>query len=222
MGLAGSLHCVGMCGPIAMALPYRGRSHLATLGNVLLYNTGRIATYSFLGLLLGMAGKGLLALGLQNFFSIAIGTLLLLAALFSFNLESRIARLPGLRQLTRWVRDQLSAVLGKGSPEGLFTVGVLNGLLPCGMVYMAVLGALNAGGLVEGIAFMALFGLGTVPLMALTALGGHLLSLRARSLIRRLTPVLLAVFGIMFIMRGFQIDLPDAFRTGWEAIPMCR
>ncbi len=223
MGLTGSLHCVGMCGPIALSLPYRGPGRLATLGNIAMYNLGRVATYSAMGLLFGLIGQGLHLAGLQSFFSVGVGVLLLLAALLSINLEERINRLPFLARLKGWVSRQLGALLRHSGPGRLFGVGMLNGLLPCGMVYMAIFGALSAGGVLDGMAFMALFGLGTLPMMAAIALGGHLLGLRFRRQAQRLLPVLLAAFAVLFIVRGLQIDLPDVFSLGGNPAetPMC-
>jgi sulfite exporter TauE/SafE len=223
IGLLGSLHCIGMCGPIALALPYQGSNRWRAAGNVLLYNTGRIATYSLLGLVIGLLGRGLFLAGFQTYVSIGLGLLLLAVGFFSINVEAKLLRLPALARLNEWVKVRLAAMLRRHNRRSLLLIGMLNGLLPCGLVYMAVAGAVATGGMIEGLAFMALFGAGTIPLMMATALAGQFIDLRLRNHLRRAVPVFLIAFGILFIARGLQFNIPDGFRF-WEnlqQIPMC-
>ncbi len=222
-GLLGSLHCVGMCGPIALALPYQGAGRVAAAGNVLLYNLGRVLTYALLGTVIGLLGKGLWLAGMQAYFSIALGVLLLLIALFSVNVEHNILRIPAFWRLNQWVKINLAQLLKQNSPRTLFMIGALNGLLPCGLVYMAIVGALAMGSIAEGSLYMALFGLGTLPLMLLTALGGQFISLGWRNRIRKLLPVFLVGFAILFILRGINFAAPIAlrFQESWDQVPMC-
>ena len=223
MGLVGSLHCVGMCGPIALALPYSGDSRLGMAWSVLNYNLGRVLTYTVLGLIVGLFGQGLVLAGLQSYFSLALGILFLLAAVFSINLEGKLLRLGWLKELNSWVKIKLAGVLGDGRPANLLYIGLLNGLLPCGLVYMAIAGAVTTPNLLSSSLFMALFGLGTLPLMLLTAVSGQFISLNWRRRLRRLTPVLLAAFAILFIMRGLNFHVPIDFRLWSEMdnVPMC-
>jgi uncharacterized protein len=223
IGIVGSLHCVGMCGPIALALPYQRGSRLHALGNVMLYNTGRIFTYALLGAVIGLAGRGLFLAGIQSWMSIALGVLFLVVALFSINLESRLVRLPAIRQLNTWVQATLGKLLRRQDSASMFGIGALNGLLPCGLVYMAVAGAVTAGSTAEGAAFMALFGLGTVPMMAAVAMAGQFISLRWRNRVRKLLPVFLVTFALFFIARGLNFTVPADIRF-WETMqdtPMC-
>ena len=223
MGLVGSLHCVGMCGPIALALPYSGDSRLGMAWSVLNYNLGRVLTYTVLGLIVGLFGQGLVLAGLQSYFSLALGILFLLAAVFSINLEGKLLRLGWLKELNSWVKIKLAGVLGDGRPANLLYIGLLNGLLPCGLVYMAIAGAVTTPNLLSSSLFMALFGLGTLPLMLLTAVSGQFISRNWRRRLRRLTPVLLAAFAILFIMRGLNFPMPMDFRVWSEMdnVPMC-
>ena len=223
IGLLGSLHCVGMCGPIALALPYQGRNRWQAAGNVLLYNLGRITTYSLLGLLIGVLGRGLFLAGFQTYVSVGLGILLLIVALFSINVEARLLRLPMLMKLNNWVKSSLASLLRRHGLLSLLLIGMLNGLLPCGLVYMAIAGAVATGGVVDGLAYMALFGAGTVPLMLTTALAGQFIDMRLRNRLRRAIPVFLIAFAILFIARGLQFQVPDDIRF-WEnlqQIPMC-
>lgn len=223
MGLVGSLHCVGMCGPIALALPYRGGSRAAMIGSVLNYNLGRAAAYASMGLLIGLFGQGLFVAGLQTYFSLALGVLFLTAAIFSINIEQKLLKLSWLTKLNNWVKARLSRVLGGRSPANLFYIGLLNGLLPCGLVYMAIAGAITTGAPYQSALYMALFGLGTLPLMLLTAVSGQFISLSWRRRLRKLMPLFLAAFALLFIMRGLNFNIPIDFRL-WSEMdnqPMC-
>ncbi len=223
IGLVGSLHCIGMCGPIALALPYQRGSRLHALGQVLLYNAGRVLTYAVLGTVVGLAGRGLFLAGMQSWLSIALGVLFLIAALFSINLESRVVRLPGIRQLNAWVQFSLGKLLRRQDSTSMLGIGVLNGLLPCGLVYMAVAGAITAGSTAEGAAFMTLFGLGTVPMMTAVAMAGQFINLQWRNRVRKLLPVFLVIFALFFIARGLNFSVPADIRF-WETMqeaPMC-
>jgi len=222
-GLVGSLHCVGMCGPIALALPYQGQSKWAASANVLLYNLGRVTTYSVIGTVIGLLGKGLFLAGFQAYFSIGLGVMLLLVALFSVNVEHRLLMIPALRNLNQWVKAKLGALLKRNDPQTLFFIGALNGLLPCGLVYVAVVGAVAMGSITQSAMYMALFGIGTIPLMLLTAIAGQFISLKWRNKIKRLLPVFLVAFAILFILRGVNFAAPLELRF-WENldnVPMC-
>jgi len=223
IGLAGSLHCVGMCGPIAMALPHQGAYRWAMVGKLLLYHLGRITTYAGLGMLIGFLGQGLVMAGVQMYVSVVLGGLLLLVALLSINVETIVHRWAPVRTFQQWVRRHMSRLLNARGSSALVGIGMLNGLLPCGLVYMAVVGAVATGSVVQGAAYMALFGAGTIPLMLLTSVAGQFIDVRWRNRLRRLTPILLVVFAILFISRGLQFELPTDVRF-WESaqdIPMC-
>ncbi len=223
MGLAGSLHCVGMCGPLALALPYQRRSWLHAVGQVLVYNAGRVLTYTILGMLIGLAGHGLFMAGVQAWLSIGLGVAFLLAAIFSFSIESQLVRLPGLKHLQYWVQKKLSTLIQQRGTATLFGIGMLNGLLPCGLMYMAVAGAVTAGSTTQGAAFMILFGLGTLPLMTAVAMAGQFIGMDIRRRARKLLPAFLVIFALFFVIRGLHFAVPAEFRF-WETagqMPMC-
>lgn len=223
IGLFGSLHCVGMCGPIACALPVRAGGRWAVAGNALLYNLGRTLTYSLLGGVIGLAGRGLYLAGFQQIMSVALGVMLLLIALFSINVEANLLRLPHLQRLVFQLKCQLARLLKNRSVNAAFFIGLLNGLLPCGLVYMAVVGALTTGGVGSGMAYMALFGLGTLPLMLATGLAGNFAGLRFRKALRRAYPAFLIFFAILFLFRGLNFNLPGDFFfwAKMDDVPMC-
>ncbi len=221
IGLFGSLHCAGMCGPIAMAISGAGRRGI--IGNALLYNLGRMVTYSLLGAIIGIVGKGIYFAGLQKYMAIGIGVALLLIAVFSINMESKIVAIPGFNALIFRVKSQLGRLLKGQSRYAAFFIGMTNGLLPCGLVYMAIVGALSTGDWASGAAYMMLFGAGTVPMMLLTGLAGNFASLRARNILRKAYPAFLLLFALLFLFRGFNFHVPGDFFF-WEKmgdIPMC-
>lgn len=223
IGLVGSLHCIGMCGPIALALPYQGGNRWTAAGNLFLYNTGRVVTYSLLGALIGLVGKGLFISGFQSHLSIGLGIFLLLVAIFSINVESKLQKIPAIGRLNNWVKRNLAKLLHSNGPRPLFLIGLLNGLLPCGLVYVGVAGAVTMGSILSGMAYMALFGLGTIPMMWGASLAGQLIDVKWRNRMRKLAPAFLVFFALLFIFRGLNFDVPVDLRF-WENLqeaPMC-
>lgn len=207
-GMVGSLHCLGMCGPIAMALPGKGRSWTAILPGRLLYNGGRIATYAFLGLLMGAFGRGFSIAGWQQGLSIGLGSLLLVMALAQVRLTSSLLRLKPLDRALLWLRRQLGRLLRQDQPHALFQLGLLNGFLPCGFVYLALAGALSTGGMWPATAYMVLFGLGTFPVMLTMSLAGGLLR---PALGKKIQPILTGftiLFAMLLIIRGLNLGVP--------------
>lgn len=208
IGFLGSIHCIGMCGPIAFALPVRTNNTWIKLFKYLLYNVGRILTYSCLGFLIGFIGKGFALAGLQEFISISAGTFIIISVLVIHHpLENSF-----LEKITFGIREKLKSsfkfYFQKKGWLSLFVLGILNGLLPCGMVYMAMLGALASGSTVTGALFMAAFGLGTVPAMLSISLIGNTLSGGLKSIFFKASPYVACIVGILLIIRGFHLDIP--------------
>lgn len=223
IGLVGSMHCVGMCGPIALALPYQSTNRWLAGFRVLVYNFGRVITYAMLGVLIGFFGKAIFMAGMQIYISIGLGILLLIAALFSINIESRLLRVSYFGRLNVWVKKSMGRLFKSQKTSSLLSLGMLNGLLPCGLVYMAIAGAVGTGSVWQGAAYMALFGLGTIPLMFATAVAGQFINLNWRLRIQKLVPVFLVFFALLFIARGLNFNVPHEIRF-WEYMqdtPMC-
>ena len=223
MGLFGSLHCVGMCGPIALALPVQTESRWSMVSKILLYNFGRTTTYIFLGTLTGLLGEGLFLAGMQKWLSIGLGVFLLIVALFSINIESKLLRLPFVGNMFLFVKYLLGKFLKNNTAPALFRTGLVNGFLPCGLVYMAIVGAVSMGRVVDSVLYMFLFGLGTIPLMLLTSLAGQVAGLKWRNGIKKLFPVFVASLALLLIYRGIRFDLPADF-SFWEMMqnmPIC-
>jgi len=208
LGLGGSLHCVGMCGPLALALSGGSNRRAAFLLGRVLYNGGRVLTYVLLGGLFGLLGGWLQMAGWQQTLSVAVGAIILV----STTLTLLRRRLP-LASLPARVVDTLKRALGRllrlESPSGLLSIGVLNGLLPCGLVYVALAGSVTTGGVVQGMTYMALFGAGTIPLMLTTSLMGRLiLRPRVQALALRAVPVGMLLLGFWFVLRGLGLGIP--------------
>ncbi|MBG0782150.1 MAG: sulfite exporter TauE/SafE family protein [Bacteroidales bacterium] len=208
IGLIGSFHCIGMCGPIAVALPVGNRSWEGKVAGVLLYNLGRAATYGVLGAAFGLLGKGIQMAGFQQWASILIGVVMILSVLFPMFFRGKIS----IDQLFKGYAARLVArfrkLFGKASFKNLFAIGLLNGLLPCGLVYVAVAGALNTNGVVSGIAFMIVFGVGTIPVMMSVTLLGNVIGQKLRKHMNHIIPVFIVLLGIIFILRGLSLGIP--------------
>src|SRR5690606_31026113 len=160
-GLLGCSHSIGMCGPIASMLPVRRDNEAEKFLQIVPYQMGRIFAYSLRGLAFGVVGKGLALFGFQQQLSIAMGVLMILVVLK----PHRFLKPVRFTRFISRIQSSLGQALKKKSPDTFFTIGFLNGFLPCGLVYMAVFGAVAAGGLLQGSLYMFLFGLGTIPLM---------------------------------------------------------
>ncbi|SDJ75841.1 hypothetical protein SAMN05421823_10132 [Catalinimonas alkaloidigena] len=198
-GMIGSFHCVGMCGPIALAIPGR------TVLNRLAYQLGRVLTYAALGAVVGLLGRSFVQVGWQHYLALTVGLLMLLLA----GLPSTWAPpVPGLYHLTNGLKAQFRALLGQRSLLASGMVGILNGLLPCGLVYVALAGAVVSGDSLQGAAYMALFGLGTLPLMLAVSLAGGLIPVPVRQRMRRAVPLFIVGLGLLFILRGLNLGIP--------------
>ena len=207
LGLAGSLHCVAMCGPLMLALPLKSTGRWQAAQQALIYQLGRIAMYGALGAFFGLLGKGIAIAGFQKILSVAAGTVMLIAAFFASRWEQAALAVPGMQPLTRWVQRQIGILLRTHPAGATLGVGILNGLLPCGLVYAAVAGAISTTSGWDGGLFMVLFGLGTFPLLFLLMLTGQRFSPTWRSRFKFVQPILLAVAGLLLLSRGFNLDL---------------
>jgi sulfite exporter TauE/SafE len=204
LGLAGSLHCAGMCGPLALAMPTAGRNVASFFLGRTAYNLGRITTYCLLGLLFGSLGRTLFFAGAQRWLSIGLGAALLAALLTS----KRLALSKPISTLVMRLRGGMSSFLRKRSLTSLATLGLLNGLLPCGLVYVTAAGATATGSISAGALYMALFGLGTLPMMLLIGLSGRLVPSSLRLKLGRVVPVSVFLLATLLIFRGLGLGIP--------------
>ncbi len=203
-GLLGSFHCAGMCGPIALATPVVGDTFAQRAFGKLLYNIGRIVTYAVLGTVLGAFGSGLKLAGLQQSISIAAGALIILGV---FVQSGWLKSLMG-NPFRLFKGNTISRLFQSRTYVSLFTIGLINGLLPCGFVYIALVGAVATQQVSQGALFMVFFGLGTLPMMFGVSMVGQFLSQTVRSNINKMTPVLAVLIGCLFILRGLNLGIP--------------
>jgi uncharacterized protein len=212
LGLVGSLHCAGMCGPLAIALPLQSTAPgsgnkspgAAFLLGRLAYNGGRIITYCLLGVIFGSAGKTFLMAGFQRWLSIALGTMLL-TGLFA---SRRLALWRPVSALVETLKHRMARLLRQRSFTALGMLGLLNGFLPCGLVYVAGAGATATGGIFSGAQYMALFGLGTVPMMLAISLSGKLVPFAWRLTMQKAIPVSVFLLASLLILRGMELGIP--------------
>lgn len=207
IGLAGSIHCVGMCGPLLLALPLDAGGRRQVAGQLAVYHAGRILTYAGLGGLFGLLGQGMALAGLQKGLAITAGIVLLGMALSVGGVHWLRGSLPGLSGFKLWVQARIGKLLRKQEFRGLFALGLLNGLLPCGMVYAALAGAVSTAEGATGGLFMAVFGLGTLPLLFAVNLLSRAFNLSVRRRMRWFQPVFLLIAGALLVYRGLQLDL---------------
>ncbi|NPA43766.1 MAG: sulfite exporter TauE/SafE family protein [Chlorobi bacterium] len=207
LGLLGEIHCVGMCGPIALILPVDRDSPWKKNLKLLLYHLGRITAYGTLGLLVGFVGKGLSLAGLQQKISLVFGILMVIAAFYP------TAKFFGGKSPAFWQRfiGKLNAAmrryLNQRSLHAMFVLGFLNGYLPCGLVYVALVGALATGDPWKGALYMMFFGLGTTPALYMISLFKSLFSVKWRRKLDKLIPFGVALVGILFILRGLGLNI---------------
>lgn len=207
IGIIGSFHCIGMCGPLALSLPVNKEAHAwKQVAVIMAYNLGRVTTYFSLGILFGIIGKSFALVGYQQALSIGTGVLLLIVLLFGNKLRTNI---PFIAAFHRWLKNRLFVLLRK--PQRItvfFLIGVVNGLLPCGLVYLAIASAVTTGAAINGGVVMLGFGLGTIPLMVVLMVAGTFISVAFRSGIRRMVPYFAVLVACVLILRGLNLGIP--------------
>ncbi len=209
LGFLGSFHCIGMCGPIALALPLPDSSWTAKVQGSLVYNIGRALTYGAMGFVFGLVGKGFSLFGWQQVISIIIGLLLIGSVVLPARYFTVLRKnKPSWLWPIERVKKAIGQLFMQKNYASLFRIGLLNGLLPCGLVYVGIAGAVASGTALNGAAFMALFGLGTLPSMLTLSLSGNIVSLHWRNKIRRALPVLTVLLGLLFLVRGMGLGIP--------------
>ena len=208
LGLLGSLHCVGMCGPIAFMLPVDRSNSFKKVSQIGVYHIGRLLAYSLIGLVFGLLGKSLNLFGIQQQLSIAIDILMIVVVLIPYRTFAKYNLSKPLNKVISKVKSNLGQALKKKTPDTFLTIGFLNGFLPCGLVYMAVFGAIATGSLLQGSFYMILFGLGTVPLMTSAIYLGKFLNQTIKQRIQKAIPVFVVLIGVLFILRGLGLGIP--------------
>ncbi len=207
LGLFGSLHCVGMCGPIAFMLPIDRKNKWLQLWQIVSYHFGRLMSYAMLGMLFGLLGKSFYFFGFQQQLSIIVGVIMILS-IVTPSLFRRFSITKPIFAYTQKVQNRLGKELKKKRNNTFLTLGFLNGLLPCGLVYMAIFGALTMSTIGQGMLYMVLFGMGTVPLMTSVIYMAKFTNKIQRKKVRKLIPVVVVGMGVLFVLRGLGLGIP--------------
>lgn len=203
MGLAGSVHCAGMCGPIALVVAGNGSRKVS---GIILYNLGRVITYASLGFISGAVGRTVLWFTGQQWLSIIAGCFILLSVVLVYY---RVSFLSGISDaLLRRLRSALGAVMKNRKQGTLLYMGMLNGLLPCGLVYAALGGAAGTGSALNGGLFMAIFGSATVPVLFTISFLGNKIPTHYYKKLVKLVPVTISVMAVLLIVRGMGLGIP--------------
>lgn len=207
-GLLGSFHCVGMCGPIAFMLPVDRTNSTKKAFQIFSYHFGRILAYSMIGLVFGLVGKSLYIFGLQQQLSIFIGILMIVVVLIPTKVFNKYNFSKPMYKLISKVKSGLGQALKRKTADTFLTIGFLNGFLPCGLVYMAVFASLAMQSAVQGSLYMALFGMGTIPLMTTAIYVGKFLNTTVKQRIQKAIPIFVIVIGLLFVLRGLGLGIP--------------
>lgn len=207
MGSIGSVHCIGMCGPLALSLPVVTNNHTSRFISTLLYNTGRIVTYASLGAVFGLIGMSFAFFGYQQWLSVILGIIILLFIIIpkrNFVSQNNNALIRFFENIRLW----LGRLFTKWNYRSVFFIGLLNGLLPCGLVYIAIAGAVSTASVIKSSVFMAAFGLGTLPVMWSIAFFGSSINMNIRVKIRKMYPYVMFLMAILLIIRGLGLEIP--------------
>jgi uncharacterized protein len=200
IGLAGSLHCVGMCGPITLVFQ-RGLGHASFVW----YHAGRVLMYSLIGVVFGALGQAVTMLTFQRVFSVGMGVVIvLLYAIPSTRkfLEQKYYQSAFYQRVSRSFRNVFS------SSKNWFFAGMANGLLPCGLIYLAMAGAIISNSAIQGGLFMAVFALGTLPALIAFRILGNSLEGRWKKLFPGFISAVSVMVGLLLIFRGLT-SYPD-------------
>jgi sulfite exporter TauE/SafE len=221
MGLMSSFHCIGMCGPIALALPIQKGNKFEQFSGLSVYNGGRALTYALLGSILGSFGSSLIWIGYLRYLSIFSGILMLAYVLWPKHLGPYFHTPRFWQQFIQQIKKRMAEMLQSRKLQSWLLLGILNGLLPCGLVYMALISSVATGSAVNGGLFMLLFGIGTLPVMMAVGFFKQWFTVSLRTRMRKLTPVILAAAGILLIARGLLIQYPENHSDHSKEITIC-
>jgi sulfite exporter TauE/SafE len=207
LGIVSSAHCIGMCGPLALSLPLSSLSAVARFRVLMTYHTGRLSVYGALGAIFGVLGRHIYLAGFQQTFSIVLGVVILLSALLS-GLSSYRGTPAWIGRIQRPITSLIFKLWQSNGRFRYFMLGMANGLLPCGMVYLALAGALSFSHTWESVVFMVVFGAGTLPALLLLSSSTRWAGVRTRTFVRKAMPGMIALMGVLLILRGLDLGIP--------------
>ncbi len=204
LGLSSSVHCIGMCGPIAMVLPLKDRSAFSVFTGVLQYNLGRVFVYGLLGSLIGAIGFTASLFGALQIVSIITGI-----AMIVFAWQKRLfSGFAAWNSFNGFLIKGIGYIMGSDSSFKLLLLGAVNGLLPCGMVFIALMNAVTGGSPLNGAAAMIAFGLGTIPAMMIIGMAASKMNRSFQQRINTFVPYVLTLVGLLVVLRGMNLNIP--------------
>jgi sulfite exporter TauE/SafE len=207
-GLISSLHCIGMCGPIALMIPVDRTNPAKKTTQIITYHLGRLTAYALIGLVFGLVGKGFFLAGIQQRLSVFIGVAMIISILTPERVLANYNFSKPVYRLISKIKSSLGKQFKNKSYQSLFTIGLLNGFLPCGMVYVALFGAIAMQNVPFGILYMLLFGIGTIPMMSSVTYLNSIMTVSFRNKIQKAIPYVGVIIGILFILRGLGLGIP--------------
>ena len=207
-GLISSFHCIGMCGPIAMMLPVDRSNEAKKVTQIITYHIGKLTAYGLLGLIFGILGRSFYLAGMQQQLSIIVGVLMILVALIPEKVFAKYNFSKPVYRIITKVKSSLGQQFKNKSYKSLFTIGLLNGFLPCGMVYVALFGAIAMQSVSLSVLYMILFGIGTIPMLTIVVYVSNLMSFSFRGIMQKAIPLVAVLIGMLFIIRGLGLDIP--------------
>ena len=207
-GILGSFHCVGMCGPIVLALPTASSSRFKFFLSRLVYNLGRVVTYSIMGLIIGAIGQQFSLAGYQNVLSISMGIVILIMVLIPTGFFNKLFPFRIFTKVSNKLKSYWGILFKNSSTASMFLIGVLNGFLPCGFVYIALAGAASTGSMISGSLYMALFGLGTLPILLVLSFATGLITGKVKKTFTKVIPIGGVILALLIILRGMSLGIP--------------
>ena len=201
LGLAGSLHCAGMCGPLLLSLSLSRKQKNQLLKQSVIHHLGRISSYVLMGLAAGFFGQAIASGGLQQKLSIISGTLLLIIFILPHLLK-------GNNRWSGYLKNKWRQLVNKSGVKSTFLIGLVNGFLPCGLVFAALATASATGHSLYGAAFMGFFGLGTMPLLLSISIGGFKLAFWKGKAAGFILPAATVLTASLLILRGMNLGIP--------------
>jgi sulfite exporter TauE/SafE len=189
-------------------LPVDRSNSFKKITQISMYHIGRLLAYAIIGLVFGLIGKSLYIFGMQQQLSIIIGLVMIILVLLPYKWLSKFNLAQPIYKAVGYIKKSLGQALHKKTADTFLTIGFLNGFLPCGLVYMAVFGAIAMGSYAEGSLYMILFGLGTIPLMTAAIYLGKFLNSAIKQRIQKAIPVFVVIIGALFILRGLGLGIP--------------
>jgi uncharacterized protein len=207
LGMVSSFHCIGMCGPLALSLPVQHLKRIERVLSLFAYHSGRISVYALLGLIFGLAGRRIYMAGFQQWFSIILGALMIFLLIQYFVYRNALQPV-FLQKAYLRIQQYFLRYWKSPSISSFLMLGIANGLLPCGMVYLAIAAALSISQISYSVLFMVMFGAGTIPMLMALSYFGFFVKLSVRNQIRKLTPIMIAVMALLLILRGLNLGIP--------------